>query len=62
VNPRIDRLRASLEEPLLVTNPTNIYYLYGFKSSNAALLVEQESVRLFTDFRYAEAARSVEGV
>ena len=62
MNPRIDRLRASLEEPLLVTNPTNIYYLYGFKSSNAALLVEQESVRLFTDFRYSEAARSVEGV
>jgi Xaa-Pro aminopeptidase len=62
VNLRIDRLRKSLEEPLLVTNPTNIYYLFGFKSSNAALLVDGESVRLFTDFRYAEAARSVEGV
>ncbi len=62
MNPRIERLRESLEEPLLVTNPTNIYYLFGFKSSNAALLVEQEGVRLFTDFRYAEAARSVEDV
>jgi Xaa-Pro aminopeptidase len=62
VNPRIDRLRASLEEPLLVTNPTNIYYLFGFKSSNAALLVDQDQVRLFTDFRYAEAARAVDGV
>jgi len=62
VNPRIDRLRESLEEPLLVTNPTNVYYLFGFKSSNAALLVEQERVRLFTDFRYAEAARAVDGV
>jgi Xaa-Pro aminopeptidase len=62
VNPRIERLRESLEEPLLVTNPTNIYYLFGFKSSNAALLVEEEGVRLFTDFRYAEAARSVDGV
>ena len=59
---RIDRLRPSLEEPLLVTNPTNIYYLFGFKSSNAALLVEPDGVRLFTDFRYAEAARSVDGV
>jgi Xaa-Pro aminopeptidase len=59
---RIDKLRASLEEPLLVTNPTNIYYLFGFKSSNAALLVEPDGVRLFTDFRYAEAARSVDGV
>jgi Xaa-Pro aminopeptidase len=62
VNERIDRLRASLEEPLLVTNPVNVYYLFGFKSSNAALLVEPDSVRLFTDFRYAEAARSVDGV
>jgi Xaa-Pro aminopeptidase len=62
VNSRIDRLRASLEEPLLVTNPTNIYYLFGFKSSNAALLVDENGVRLFTDFRYAEAARAVEGV
>jgi Xaa-Pro aminopeptidase len=62
VTPRIDKLRASLEEPLLVTNPTNIYYLFGFKSSNAALLVEPDGVRLYTDFRYAEAARGVEGV
>src|SRR5262249_49594390 len=62
VTARIDKLRASLEEPLLVTNPTNIYYLFGFKSSNAALLVEPDGVRLFTDFRYAEAARGVEGV
>jgi Xaa-Pro aminopeptidase len=62
VTARIDRLRASLEEPLLVTNPTNIYYLFGFKSSNAALLVEPDGVRLFSDFRYAEAARAVDGV
>ena len=62
MNPRIERLQASLDEPLLVTNPTNVYYLFGFKSSNAALLVEPDSVRLFTDFRYAEAARSVDGV
>jgi Xaa-Pro aminopeptidase len=62
VNPRIDRLRASLEEPLLVTNPVNIQYLFGFKSSNAALLVDEDSVRLFTDFRYAEAARAIDGV
>jgi Xaa-Pro aminopeptidase len=31
-------------------------------SSNAAVLVEPERVRLFTDFRYAERAREVEGV
>src|SRR6266508_3943649 len=40
----------------------NIVYLFGFKSSNAALLVEQDRARLFTDFRYSEAARAVEGV
>jgi Xaa-Pro aminopeptidase len=62
VNRRIDRLRELLDEPLLVTNPTNIAYLFGFRSSNAALLVEQDRVRLFTDFRYSEAARAVEGV
>lgn len=51
-----------IEEPFLVTNPTNVLYLCGFKSSNAALLVEPERARLFTDFRYAEAARAVGGV
>src|SRR4029078_2832432 len=53
---------ASLEEPLLVTNGINVRYLVGFSSSNAALFVEPERVRLFTDFRYAETARAVEGV
>jgi Xaa-Pro aminopeptidase len=62
MNPRIERLRESLEEPLLVTNPTNVLYLFGFKSSNGALLVEDDRARLFTDFRYSEAARAVEGV
>jgi Xaa-Pro aminopeptidase len=59
---RIARLRGSLEQPLLVTDATNIRYLCGFKSSNCALLVEQDRVRLFTDFRYIEAARAVDGV
>jgi Xaa-Pro aminopeptidase len=62
MNERIEALRARLEEPLLVTNPTNVLYLSGFKSSNAALLVDQERVRLYTDFRYAASARAVEGV
>ncbi len=59
---RIERLRLQLEEPLLVTNPVNVLYLTGFESSNAALLVEPERARLFTDFRYIEAARAVDGV
>ena len=59
---RIDDLRAKLDEPLLVTNLVNIRYLCGFDSSNAALLVEQDRVRLFTDFRYIDAAYDVPGV
>ena len=55
---RIDRLRELLDEPLLVTNLVNILYLTGFDSSNAALLVEPERARLFTDFRYITAARA----
>ena len=59
---RIERLRELLEEPLLITNPVNVLYLTGLDSSNVALLVEPERARLFTDFRYIEDARAVEGV
>jgi Xaa-Pro aminopeptidase len=59
---RLERLRAGLEEPLLVSNGLNVRYLTGFDSSNAALLVEPDRVRLFSDFRYADAAREVQGV
>jgi Xaa-Pro aminopeptidase len=62
VNDRVDRLRAALEEPLLVSAAANVRYLTGFSSSNAALLVEPERLRLFSDFRYASAARALEGV
>ena len=37
-------------------------YLTGFESSNAAVLIEPDRVRLFTDFRYAERARELDGV
>jgi Xaa-Pro aminopeptidase len=62
VNERVERLRASLEEPLLVTSGVNVRYLIGFQSSNAALFVDEERIVLFTDFRYAAAARALEGV
>ena len=42
--------------------PVNVRYLTGFESSNAAVLVEDERVRLFTDFRYAERARELKGI
>ena len=60
---RLERLRARLDAPLLVTNLTNVFYLTGFESSNAALLVDPgRNAQLFTDFRYLEAAQGVEGV
>jgi Xaa-Pro aminopeptidase len=40
----------------------NVRYLTGFESTNAALLVEPDRAVLFSDFRYAERAREVEGV
>jgi Xaa-Pro aminopeptidase len=59
---RIDRLRELLQEPLLVTTPVNVRYLTGFESTNAALFVDDGRTLLFSDFRYAEAGRKVEGV
>src|SRR5436190_2350367 len=41
---RVDKLRATLEEPLLVTAPANVRYLTGFVSSNCSLLVDEEKV------------------
>jgi Xaa-Pro aminopeptidase len=62
MNDRVERLREKLEDPLLVSDPVNVRYLCGLDSSNAALVVEPERVRLFTDFRYGDSARAVEGV
>jgi Xaa-Pro aminopeptidase len=60
VNDRLTRLADTLDQPLLVTDPTNVRYLVGFESSNCALLVERDRVRLFTDFRYIQSARAVD--
>lgn len=60
---RLEVLAQRLEAPLLVTNLVNVFYLTSFDSSNAALLVRPGGeTTLYTDFRYAEAARAVEGV
>ena len=66
---RIERLASSLEEPLLVAGPpyvlggqANVRYLTGLQSSNSAVLVEPDgSATLYTDFRYANRARALEG-
>jgi Xaa-Pro aminopeptidase len=60
---RLQELVAELEaEALLVTNATNVLYLTGFASSNAAVLASADHLWLLTDGRYVEAARGVEGV
>jgi Xaa-Pro aminopeptidase len=60
---RLAALGERLEEPLLVTNGTNVRWLTGFSSSNGVLLVRPGGeTTLYTDFRYLEAARAVEGV
>ncbi len=57
---RLETLAARLDAPLLVTDLTNIRYLTGFDSTNAALYVEPGGgATLYTDFRYLEAARDV---
>jgi Xaa-Pro aminopeptidase len=60
---RLEALTEQLKLPLLVTNLFNIRYLTGFDSSNAALLVRPKGdTTLYTDFRYIEEARRVDGV
>ncbi len=60
---RIERLAALLDEPLLVTSGINVRYLTGLSSSNAALLVDSAGeATLFTDFRYAQKAKALDGI
>jgi Xaa-Pro aminopeptidase len=60
---RLATLAERLDAPLFVTNLTNVYYLTGFESSNAAVLVQPDgSATLYTDFRYAESAHATPNV
>ncbi len=60
---RLERLAALLDEPLLVTSGVNVRWLTGLQSSNAAVLVDPGGdATLFTDFRYAQKARALDGV
>ena len=59
---RIKRCARPLEGRCSSRSRTNVLYLTGFDSSNAALLVDRDRAALFADFRYAEVGRSVEGV
>ena len=58
---RIERLAALLDEPLLVTSLVNVRWLTGLSSSNAAVLVDPDGdATLYTDFRYAQKARTLD--
>lgn len=60
---RVERLAALLDEPLLVTSLVNVRWLTGLASSNAAVLVDPDGdATVFTDFRYAQKARTLDGV
>ena len=58
VSERVTKVRAAIDAPLLVTKPVNVLWLTGLDSSNAAVLVEPDRLRIFTDFRYLEKART----
>lgn len=45
----------------LITNPVNVFYLSGFKSSNAFIILDGSKRHLFTDSRYWEAALKLGG-
>lgn len=53
---RLNRLRALLQRPLLVSNLVNVRYLTGFSGSNAFLAVWPDRSVFVTDARYGEAA------
>ena len=59
---RIGRLREILSfvagDSILITDLNDIRYLTGFTGSNGWLLVTESTVRLITDGRYVEQARS----
>ena len=65
---RLERLRARLSEEaldgLLVSAPSNVFYLSGFRGSSGALLITADRQLLLSDFRYrlqaSEQAREFE--
>lgn len=57
---RIEIIRNALPEnsAALVTNEADCYYLSGFNKSEGMVLITKNSVCLFVDFRYIEAAKA----
>lgn len=58
---KIQKIRSLLKEnnlsAFLFTSPANVFYLSGFKSSNAYIIITQEENLFITDARYFEKAK-----
>jgi len=58
---RLARLRERLAQDdldaLAVSNPSNVFYLSGFRGSSGALLISQDRAALVSDFRYRLQAK-----
>lgn len=52
-----ERMRGADIDALVVSAPSNVYYLSGFHGSSGALLVTENRAVLFSDFRYRLQAR-----
>src|SRR5438552_15897719 len=59
----ISSLPAAKIDALLITKPTNWYYLTGFTGESGALVVSREGATLVTDGRFiAQGRRETSGV
>jgi Xaa-Pro aminopeptidase len=58
---RIEKLRREMSENgwkgVFIYSPENRYYFSGYKGTAGALLIEEDSQKLFTDFRYVDQAK-----
>jgi len=44
---------------VFISNPINVEYLTGFKSSNGFVLLTDDATTIFTDFRYKQCAEEI---
>lgn len=62
MNERVEKLRHAVRlvgaQAILVSKPSNIYYLSNFSGHDSLLLISALSAVLITDFRYAQQAEA----
>ncbi len=52
----VEKLKA---KAVFISNPINVEYLTGFKSSNGFVLLTHDATTIFTDFRYKQSAEKI---